>query len=398
MKNKILSIFSNTIPYIKELRPVAGTVTAAIVMQQLDYWFARKPNGFYKYLEPPKMNASFYKKGDSWCEEIGLSAEEFQNAFKNIAVAYKSKTEFRKALDENTVFFNEAGAEKFYARYYDRDKGLSFYYRNHALVDKVLDDLVYSLETDNVGLRETEDVGLPIALETEDVGLRETEKVGVGVHGTETTVQENTSSEITSFAVAKAPQTNTALSTLKLPNQPLIMSKDDVVSALLELESLAVQAENIAKTSYPTKSKEITPEEGELFKVFNHATHIIAAGAVNWTAEGRHCKTLIKDLRTASYTAKDVINCIAWGYWCDKYSFYKMSATSVQKLMPMYLDEVRTGKILERFNPKKKFETNAERNERIAAERNKEEIIKNAARFDEERAAIFGTKRRPVLE
>jgi len=211
---------------------------------------------------------------------------------------------------------------------------------------------------------------------------------------TESTVLESTSETSTSFAVAIAPQTGL----VKLPSLPLINSKDDVVAALLELEVAATQAEDIAKSSYPTKSKDLIPEEGDLFKVFNRATHIISAGAINWGAEGRHCKTLIKELRSASYTAKDVINCIAWGYWCDKYSFYKMSATSVTKLMPMYLDEVRTGKILERFNPKKKFETTVERNERIATERNKEEIIKNAARFDEERAAVFGTKRRPVVE
>ena len=39
MKNKILTLFRNNIPYIKELRILSGSVTASILMQQLDYWF-----------------------------------------------------------------------------------------------------------------------------------------------------------------------------------------------------------------------------------------------------------------------------------------------------------------------------------------------------------------------
>ncbi len=46
MKNKILTLFRNNIPYIKELRMLSGSVTASILMQQLDYWFEKSPNGF----------------------------------------------------------------------------------------------------------------------------------------------------------------------------------------------------------------------------------------------------------------------------------------------------------------------------------------------------------------
>ena len=54
MRNKILTLFRNNVPYIKELRQLSGSVTASILMQQLDYWFEKKPNGFYKFLEPCK--------------------------------------------------------------------------------------------------------------------------------------------------------------------------------------------------------------------------------------------------------------------------------------------------------------------------------------------------------
>jgi len=45
MKNRLLSIIKGSIPYIKELRPVAGSVTAVILWQQLDYWFEKYPDG-----------------------------------------------------------------------------------------------------------------------------------------------------------------------------------------------------------------------------------------------------------------------------------------------------------------------------------------------------------------
>ena len=50
MQNKTLAITKNCIPYFKELRTLTGSVTATLLMQQLDYWF-NKQNGnpFYKF-------------------------------------------------------------------------------------------------------------------------------------------------------------------------------------------------------------------------------------------------------------------------------------------------------------------------------------------------------------
>ena len=79
MRNKILTLFRNNVPYIKELRQLSGSVTASILMQQLDYWFEKKPGGFYKFLEPCENN-ELYKTGDSWTEELGFSKYEFKTA------------------------------------------------------------------------------------------------------------------------------------------------------------------------------------------------------------------------------------------------------------------------------------------------------------------------------
>ena len=41
MQNNTLAITRGCIPYFKELRKITGSVTASILMQQLDYWFKK---------------------------------------------------------------------------------------------------------------------------------------------------------------------------------------------------------------------------------------------------------------------------------------------------------------------------------------------------------------------
>jgi hypothetical protein len=105
-------------------------------MQQLDYWFSKthgKP--FYKFKAP--CEHALYKEGDSFTEELGFSVDEFTNAFSKIGTVFKSKTEFEVAEDKFSG--------KYYACYIDRQKSLTFYYRNHELLDKAL----YSIFTVN---------------------------------------------------------------------------------------------------------------------------------------------------------------------------------------------------------------------------------------------------------
>ena len=135
MKNRILHLTRNTIPYVKELHSIAGGVLGCLVMQQLDYWFEGHPEGFYKFLLPSDHHA--YKVGDSWTEELGMSKDEFRTAFDKIGIRYKSKTEFDQAVDKFKG--------KFYCSYVDRRSNLTFYFRNHDLVDAALDELLVDL-------------------------------------------------------------------------------------------------------------------------------------------------------------------------------------------------------------------------------------------------------------
>ena len=132
MKNRILHLTRNTIPYVKELHAIAGGVLGCLVMQQLDYWFEGHPEGFYKFLLPSDHPA--YKDGDSWTEELGMSVDEFRTAFDKIGLRYKSKSEFDKAEDKFQG--------KFYCSYVDRRSNLTYYFRNHDLVDAALDELL----------------------------------------------------------------------------------------------------------------------------------------------------------------------------------------------------------------------------------------------------------------
>lgn len=145
MKNKVLSIFHIVIPYVKELRAMAGSIEGCILMQQLDYWFALKPDGFYKFLEPvpfkgmdehgnPIPGHPLYRVGDSWCEELNCTPHEFRRMFDAIGARWKSKGDFINAADR----FCDRG----YCSYVDRKQNLTFYFRNHALVDAFLDRFV----------------------------------------------------------------------------------------------------------------------------------------------------------------------------------------------------------------------------------------------------------------
>ena len=132
MKNRILHLTRNTIPYVKELHTIAGGVLGCLVMQQLDYWFEGYPEGFYKFLEPSDHPA--YKNGDSWTEELGMSRHEFRTAFDKIGIRYKSKSDFDQAVDKFQWLF--------YCSYVDRRSNLTYYFRNHDLVDAALDELL----------------------------------------------------------------------------------------------------------------------------------------------------------------------------------------------------------------------------------------------------------------
>ncbi|OYT14612.1 MAG: hypothetical protein B7C24_17455 [Bacteroidetes bacterium 4572_77] len=93
----VLGKDSTILPYRRELAMIAGSTNAAILLNQLLYWYekmGRKP--FFKYKEPPQRKENEtddqyyervypYKNGDSWTEELYFTKREFDDALHLIA-------------------------------------------------------------------------------------------------------------------------------------------------------------------------------------------------------------------------------------------------------------------------------------------------------------------------
>lgn len=130
MKNLILALTGDSIPYVRHLNILTGSIVGSILMQQLDFHFRSKPDGFWKFLHPSPSHPQ-YKAGDSWMEELEISKFEFRNAFDKIGVRYSDLSKFKAAGAD-------AFQGKFYASYVDRRNNLTYYVRNHELLDQCL--------------------------------------------------------------------------------------------------------------------------------------------------------------------------------------------------------------------------------------------------------------------
>jgi len=114
-----------SIPYRPQYAQIAGSVTGALLLQQIWYrWYYNKGQAFYKFKEP--CAHKLYVPGDSWTEEMGFSVSEFETAIKKIGVKVTRGTS-RKALleqerpplvlywtDASRLTWYELNAEAFY--------------------------------------------------------------------------------------------------------------------------------------------------------------------------------------------------------------------------------------------------------------------------------------------
>ncbi|WP_298150846.1 hypothetical protein [Flavobacterium sp.] len=125
----------HVIPYAKELNSITGGILSTILLVQLNYWFERYPDGFYKFLEP--SNHPAYRPGTSWTEELGMTVAEFRTAFDAIGHRYTSKTKYLQT--------EQSGADKFLGRYFvsyiDKRSNMTFYVRNHTNLDQKLSEI-----------------------------------------------------------------------------------------------------------------------------------------------------------------------------------------------------------------------------------------------------------------
>jgi hypothetical protein len=122
-------------PYFAKFDPhinkVIGCPRTTIILGTLEYWFSKKVDGFYKFIEPCAHR--LYKEGDSWAEHLGCNRKSFSKSFNKIGVRYTSRTAFLKADDKFQG--------KMYASYYDRYTNRTFFIRNHDAANEFLNGI-----------------------------------------------------------------------------------------------------------------------------------------------------------------------------------------------------------------------------------------------------------------
>ena len=138
MKNQEPDVGREFLSRLPTYRRLAGSVTGAILIYAIERHFIARPDGFFRFQAPAPNNWS-YTVGNSWIEELGLSKGEFRTAFDGIGIRYKSKTAFEQA--GRSPFVRPDGSEAMYASYTDHRAGLTYYSRNHALVDRYLEQV-----------------------------------------------------------------------------------------------------------------------------------------------------------------------------------------------------------------------------------------------------------------
>lgn len=158
-RKRVFGFFKDFIPYYRQLHPLTKSVLSSILAARLEFWFERYPDGFYKFLEPAPDHKD-YREGNSWTEELGFSAWEFNSAFDKIGVTYPCRKDFEAAEDKfsKTITEQEYKIEKiidqktgktrvhrikdkgnesvfevemFYCRYVDKKTNLTHYFKNY---------------------------------------------------------------------------------------------------------------------------------------------------------------------------------------------------------------------------------------------------------------------------
>jgi hypothetical protein len=116
------------IKYNPEIKRLTGCDRATLILEKLEFFFSRQPDGFYKFIEP--CSHRLYKKRDSWAEELGCDRKCFTRAWEKIGFRHKSRRAFEEAEDKFEG--------KLYASYYDRYRNQMFFIRNHDLANETL--------------------------------------------------------------------------------------------------------------------------------------------------------------------------------------------------------------------------------------------------------------------
>jgi hypothetical protein len=104
----LLADENNAVPYRPKWAKALGSVTSAILLQQINYWWVNKGHKeFYKFRAG--CSHELYLEGDSWIEELGFGDYEFDGALKSIATRVRAGDSKQTILDITKPEFDEKG-------------------------------------------------------------------------------------------------------------------------------------------------------------------------------------------------------------------------------------------------------------------------------------------------
>lgn len=112
--SKMLAGQYRAVPYRPELVEIAGSVTAAILLQQITYWADKAKWGkFFKFRAP--CGHDDYRLGDSWTEEMAFTASEFDSALKKIGTKVTKGGSKKTAMENSLVcYWTDSSRKTFY--------------------------------------------------------------------------------------------------------------------------------------------------------------------------------------------------------------------------------------------------------------------------------------------
>lgn len=117
------------VAYRPELNKITGSVLSTIFLQQVMYWEGKMGNEFYKFSDACEKNP-LYHEGDSWCEELGFTKNEFLAARKKIAYKLGKSKENNLMSKEDALII-----------YYTDNKRLTYYSVNWDRVNKLINEI-----------------------------------------------------------------------------------------------------------------------------------------------------------------------------------------------------------------------------------------------------------------
>lgn len=135
-RNSLIPEDTNVIPYWSKLNAIIGNVTATIMMTQMEYWFQRYPEGFYKFRSKPENHHPLYKDGDSWTEELSITVSQYKTAFRKIGVVLPERADWDLSMGE-TAFQGMLYASHFFPR-----DGTLYFFRNHQLANRFVNSVL----------------------------------------------------------------------------------------------------------------------------------------------------------------------------------------------------------------------------------------------------------------